>query len=316
MGAAWAAEAGMDLETLRHSKCAEIVMMFAHHLSETSKESFAKTLPTVPVYDEAKASHKTYAEALSCQTGHAMKKGGDGSSTHQWPDWPEELHYKAMGHGAYPFWWITSFTHEQDSAPMEVWWSEKQGVEKFYHSSCAGAYDWLQAPCYHMMFAPDSAGEYAAYLYNEEAEQGKTYAEGARCCFSSPSGSGSGGPAEQLAPSQGTFWNTFTYQGERDFNGVYYQGKAKYYVMTGVNEPVREFWYFTDLDGKPVQQGEAGTGPTDQGFPTSIGHTIWHDYYPSSLDTSAFDTSVFDIPAHCKSTTLSCAFPGVFFVLS
>lgn len=169
--AAWAVEAGVDLETLRHAKCAEIVMMFAHHLSESSKKSFAKTLPTVPVYDEAKASHKTYAEALTCQSGHAMKKGGDGSSTHQWPDWPEELHYKAMGHGAYPFWWITSQSHEQDSAPMEVWWSEKQGAEKFYHSSCAGAYDWLQAPCYHMMYAPDSSGEYAAYLYNEEAEQ-------------------------------------------------------------------------------------------------------------------------------------------------
>merc|ERR1712211_122796 len=81
-----------------------------------------------------------------------------------------------------------------------------------------------------------------------------------------------------------------------DFNGVYYQGKAKYYKLTGVNEPVREFWYFTDLDGKPVQQGEAGTGPTDQGDPTSIGHTIWHDYDQSTFDTSAIDPSVFAIP--------------------
>merc|ERR1712232_549001 len=109
-----------------------------------------------------------------------------------------------------------------------------------------------------------------------------------------------GGPAEQLAPSQGTFWNTFTYKGERDFDGVYYQGKAKYYVMTGVNEPVREFWYFTDLDGKPVQQGEAGTDPTDQGFPTSIGHTIWHDYDPSTFDTSAIDASVLLFQQHAR----------------
>merc|ERR1711862_876316 len=80
-------------------------------------------------------------------------------------------------------------------------------------------------------------------------------------------------------------------------------------VMTGVNEPVREFWYFTDLDGKPVQQGEAGTGPTDQGFPTSIGHTIWHDYDQSTLDSSPIDSSVFTVPAYCKEATQTCAFP-------
>merc|ERR1711988_156160 len=108
------------------------------------------------------------------------------------------------------------------------------------------------------------------------------------------------GGSETLAPSQSTWGNTFTYKGEVDFNGVYYQGKAKYYVLTGVNEPVREFWYFTDLDGKPVQQGEAGTGPTDQGYPVSIGHIIWHDYDRSTLDSSPIDPSVFTVPAYCK----------------
>merc|ERR1711943_93148 len=124
-----------------------------------------------------------------------------------------------------------------------------------------------------------------------------------------PSSSGGSGPAETLAPSQGTFWNTFTYKGEVDFNGVNYQGKAKYYLLTGVPGAVADFWYFTDLDGKPVQQGEAGTGPTDQGYLPSIGHTIWHDYDPSSLDSSPIDESVFAIPAVCKTTTSTCEFP-------
>jgi len=157
------------------------------------------------------------------------------------------------------------------------------------------------------MIAPTTlSGSPQAYLYTKDEQT---------CCIAEPSGSRNGfkfpppGGSETLAPPQGTFWNTFTYKGEVDFNGVNYQGKTKYYVLSGVNEPVTDFWYFTDLDGKPVQQGEGGTGPTDQGYPTSIGHTIWHDYDQSSFDTSAIDSSVFSVPAACQSTSLSCSFP-------
>merc|ERR1712000_684041 len=138
-----------------------------------------------------------------------------------------------------------------------------------------------------------------AYLY---------LADESKCCIAEPT-SGGGGPSETLSAPQSNFWNTFSYKGEVDFNGVYYQGKAKHYVLSNVNEPVRDFWYFTDLDDKPVQQGEAGTGPTDQGYPTSFGHTIWHDYKPDTLDTSAQDASIADVPAVCKTTTASCPFP-------
>jgi len=281
-------------ETLRHAKCFEIVELWAHHMTDADKRAFDGALPTVPVYDAKKAEDATYAEATSCQTGHKMVSGGDGSSSHEWPDWPEQMHYKAKAHGAYPFWWGGG--SDSGDSDLEVYWSEKFGAEKFIHSSCTGQSSWLDGPCVHLLFADGPTG----YLYKEDES---------KCCLTEPSSSGGSGPAETLAPSQGTFWNTFTYKGEVDFSGVYYQGKAKYYVLTGVNEPVREFWYFTDLDGKPVQQGEAGTGPTDQGYPVSIGHTIWHDYDPSSLNTSAFDTSVFDVPAACKTTTLTCAFP-------
>jgi len=145
-----------------------------------------------------------------------------------------------------------------------------------------------------------------AYLYTKDES---------KCCISEPSSGAHGlkfppgGGGETLAPPQGTFWNTFTYQGEKDFKGVHYQGKAKYYLLSNVNEPVTDFWYFTDLDGKPVQQGEGGKGPTDQGYPVSIGHTIWHDYDQSSFNTSAIEPSVFAIPESCKTTTLQCTFP-------
>jgi len=288
-----------DSLTTRHAKCFEIAEMWAHHLSDAAKRSGAKTVPTVPVYDSTKADDKLYESSATCQTGHAMVKGGDGTSTHEWPDWPEELHYKAKAHGAYPFWWGGG--SDSGSADMEVYWSEKQGAEKFIHSSCTGQSSWLNGACTHLMIAGSKADSSDAQAYMYKADESK-------CCISQP-GSGGFGPSEKLSVAQGNFWNTLTYVDERDFDGVNYQGKVKYYKLTGVNEPVREFWYFTDLDGKPVQQGEAGTGPTDQGYPTSIGHTIWHDYDQSTFDTSAIDSSVFAIPESCKTTTLKCNFP-------
>jgi hypothetical protein len=288
-----------DSLTLRHAKCFEIAEMWAHHLSEAAKRTGDKVLPTVPVFDSTKADNKLYESSATCQTGHAMIKGGDGTSTHQWPDWPEELHYKAKAHGAYPFWWGGG--SDSGTADMEVYWSEKQGAEKFIHSSCTGQSSWLDGACTHLMIAPttSTSDDGQAYLYK---------ADESKCCISQPTGHGFG-PSEKLSVAQGNFYNTLNYVDERDFDGVYYQGKAKYYKLTGVNEPVREFWYFTDLDGKPVQQGEAGTGPTDQGYPTSIGHTIWHDYDQSTFDTSAIDPSVFAVPESCKTTTTKCNFP-------
>jgi len=293
----WMAEE--DSLTLRHAKCFEIAEMWAHHLSDAAKRSGGKTVPTVPVLESTKTDDKLYESRATCQTGHAMVKGGDGTSTHECPDWPEELHYKAKAHGAYPFWWGGG--SDSGVADMEVYWSEKQGAEKFIHSSCTGQSSWLNGACTHLMIAGNSAdaSDAQAYLYK---------ADESRCCLSQPSGGGFG-PSEKLSVAQGNFYKTMQYVDERDFNGVNYQGKVKYYKLTGVNEPVREFWYFTDLDGKPVQQGEAGTGPTDQGYPTSIGHTIWHDYDQSSFDTSAIDPSVFAVPESCKTTTLKCNFP-------
>lgn len=298
----WAAEMEGDVDTLRHAKCHEVAMMWAHHMSEAAKKSWqGKNVPSVPVYDSKKGSNKVYAEAASCQTGHKMGNSSS-TSTHKWPDWPEELHYKAKAHGAYPFWWGGG--SDSGTADMEVWWSEKQGAEKFAHSSCTGLSSWLNGPCVHLMLAPVSRG---AYMWTKDESH---------CCITEPSASNKlkfppSGGAETLAPSQGTFWNTFTYKGEVSFNGVHYKGQAKYYELhkSNAKDPLTDFWYFTDLDGKPVQQGEGGTGPTDQGYPESAGHTIWHDYDQSTFDTSAIDPSVFAIPAACKTTTEQCNFP-------
>jgi len=303
--ASWATEAGRDSETLRHSKCAEIGVMFAHHLTENAKKTFTKAVPTIPMYDKEKASDTVYVAALSCQTGHSMVTGGDGTSSHLWPDWPEELHYTAKGHGAYPFWWGGG--SDSGTADLEVWWSEKHGYELFYHSTCIGLDSWNSGgkPCYHLMFAPKSSDAAPlSYLFNEEARTG-----GGNCCLTNPkAGWTPFGKSLTLSPAQGNFWNTFQDMGEVDFNGVYHKGKAHYYVLRNVPGAVADFWYFTDLSGKPVQQGEAGTGPSDQGYPTSRGHTIWHDYNPDSLDTSP-QSGMETVPAVCQTTTSYCAFP-------
>merc|ERR1711988_1981455 len=42
------------------------------------------------------------------------------------------------------------------------------------------------------------------------------------------------GTSETLAPSQGTFWNTFKDMGTRTFSGVHYKGTVKYYLLSNV----------------------------------------------------------------------------------
>merc|ERR1711988_129971 len=62
---------------------------------------------------------------------------------------------KAKAHGAYPFWWGGG--SDSGTADMEVYWSEKQGAEKFIHSSCTGQSSWLNGPCVHLMLAPGNS---------------------------------------------------------------------------------------------------------------------------------------------------------------
>jgi len=285
----WEEDAEHAVEVIRDAKCAEAVMLWAHHLSEGGKQAWGqKELPTVPAYDAEKHDQKSF----NCVTGHSMS--ADHTSDHKWPHWPEDLHYTAKGHGAYPFW--SGGGSDSGTADLEVWWSERLQSEKFYHSTCTEPYLGRKNPCTHIMTGgqPNPKG----YLFTDS-----------KCCRTEPTGVGPG-PSQKLAASQSDFMDDFTYQGVVDFKGVHYQGKAKYYLMKlPRSQAVRDFWYFTDMNDMPVQQGEAGTGPTDQGYPSSIGHTIWHDYDPSSFTYDQIDASVFEPPAICKTTVKRCAFP-------
>lgn len=46
-----------------------------------------------------------------------------------------QVHYTGAGYGAYPF-WLGGDGDGGGPAAIEVWWSEAQAAEKFYHSTC------------------------------------------------------------------------------------------------------------------------------------------------------------------------------------
>lgn len=102
-----------------------------------------------------------------------------------------------------------------------------------------------------------------------------------------------------------------TDSGEMDFQGDFYTGKVKKYIMQlPASEAVTYFWYLTTPDGRPVEQGEGGLPSSDdQPKDTGGGILIWHEYNTSSFESVTLDPSVFEIPKVCKSTYTSCAFP-------
>lgn len=302
----WARESqlGNDDDTLtilRDAKCAEVLMHWTHHVPAEAKNDLldtirlpmlpiAKSLETFKAHVEAKETH---VASFSCLTGHGM----NGTvSDHQWPHWPEEVHYYGTGYGAYPFWLGPS--GQGGNGPLEVWYSEKQSAERYYHHSCGmkeAGYS-SDVPCIHLFVGKQPSP--AAYLYT---------ASGDFCCVSGPQGGGR--HQEKLAPPATDFMDFMDYQGEVDFTGPYYKGKVKYYLLElPRNEPVTWFWYMTDLDGHPVQQGEGGKNEDDD---SGAGIQIYHSYNTSSFKQpdTPYNSSMFAVPSICTSTTKTCYFP-------
>lgn len=311
-------------EVLRAAKCAESLMMFVHHIPQTAWElvlnaTSHQAMPILPPVNDDHASHsdeevaEAYRSSYTCQTGHAMGEGSDDASDHVLPHWPKTVHYTGTAHGAYPFWLGGEGT--DSSAEIEVWWSESQSAEKFYHAAChmdeAGYSasrrktlnrppppisddddDGSTVPCYHLMLGPLSSAQ--SYLYTASEDF---------CCVST-------GMSEPLAPPASDFMDDMTLEGEVTIETEYYSGSAYHYTMTlPSSQPVTYFWYTTTLDGYPLQQGEGGT---DADTPEGTGLFIYHDYNYTrwSLDSDMdMDDSIFSIPDICQTTQNTCATP-------
>jgi len=311
----WSAEDAQFLqnadsaEALREAKCAEVLMLWVHHLPQAAKKALQSiALPSLPEFklehvQQNRTVASRYANSFSCVTGHNQLSGS--TSDHQWPHWPEEAHYHGMGHGAYPFWMGPE--GQGGKAPIEVWWSEKQHAEKFYHSTCgmseAGASK--DGPCYHLFVGAQPNP--TAYLYTASEDF---------CCISGPTKSSgrrlqSGGGSELLSAPQSDFMDQMTDSGEMDFKGDFYSGKVKKYIMQlPQTEAVTYFWYLTTPEGLPVEQGEGGL-PSSDDKPSNPGGgiLIWHEYNTSSFESVTIDPSVFAVPEVCKNTYSSCQFP-------
>merc|ERR1712039_1048261 len=173
--------------------------------------------------------------------------------------------------------------HAGSPAAIDVYWSEKQLSERFYHASCSMTnvgYS-KDTDCYHLFVGGQPNP--AAYLYTASKDfcciSGPTSSRG----FRSPSRINSQFPpfpSEKLAPPQSDFMDYMTLSGTESFSGDFYSGKVKHYLMQLADtEAVGWFWYITTEDGKPVEQGEGGKSEKDQ---SGSGIHIWHEYNTST----------------------------------
>ena len=115
------------------------------------------------------------------------------------------------------------------------------GHELFYHEDCSMSTTTYgkDAPCYHLMLGP--ANVKVSYLYTASEDY---------CCDST-------GRGQPLTASQSDFMDRMDGPTTlSSYSADYYSGPAKYWVATGDNV-VDFFWYVTDMDGNPVEQGEA-----------------------------------------------------------
>lgn len=297
---------------LRDAKCAEVLMMWSHHVSEAGKKALRDlVLPTLAEFNMdhiEKRHHEVadrYASSFTCVTGHNAQSGH--TSDHVFPHWPEEAHYEGKGHGAYPFW--AGPGGQGSSAAIEVYWSEKQLSERFYHASCSMSevgYSGGTTDCYHLFVGGQPSP--SAYLYTAKKDF---------CCKSGP-GSTSltrsfrnvtfpPTSTEKLAAPSSDFMDSMTLTGTGTGTYDFYSGSVKKYLLQlPSTEAVTYFWYVTTAEGKPVEQGEGGKSSSE---PAGGGIQIWHDYNTDTFKSTTIDSSIFEVPAICKTTSTTCTFP-------
>merc|ERR1712007_295557 len=90
--------------------------LWAHHISVAAKNlSMNVVLPSLPDGDferlglnitELEMETRAYNKSLSCVAGHSAAKFNveEDAQAYDWPHWPSVSHWRALGHGPYPFW--------------------------------------------------------------------------------------------------------------------------------------------------------------------------------------------------------------------
>jgi len=342
-------EVGLRSELHRDALCAETMKLWAHHVRADAKDSSMDVvLPSLPVADfeklglditELAIEARSYNKSLSCAAGHAAAEFnvGDDAYGYDWPHWPSTAHWKAKGHGPYPFWQFGPpesewHLNESFATPylynpgndMEVWHSTPLKATKFYHSACR--WEWLGFPeldmhaCVGLMlesFSPD--GQW--YVYTADPD---TKATDEKFCCDSTWRNFNG---LHLGTINRKFVDDMIYIGEADFSGDYYKGRSKRYILamdfTNMtcpecgDEPTLPInvFYETDLEGKPLRFGEWGQDLELNGnlHDTDL-PLMYEEMDPASFDDpsmQAFSSDVFAVPKICSTELHGCN-PGRF----
>lgn len=323
-------------EPIRHGKCHEIAMQWVHHLDSNARAKLAHLrLPLLPIkgtHEHApellRGGHvetlRVLAQQTSCQTGHAANAEARSKWTpSDFPAWPFEVTYEAHGYGPYPFWANNtpgSGALTGSGKLISTTYSAVLDAEKLDHmGGCSlGQMElgWSEdAPCTLLML-----GNKYNYLYDDKQTS---------CCVAST-------PQGQcpLTPMKRDFFTLFKLQGNISSFATEsgsYNGSAKKYSMhidlpgPGPTGPFF-FWYVTDENGVPVEQGEAGcdsciaqsygdsqethckkTATIDGKRDCSRGPKfLFHQYNRSTFKSVTLDPSVFTVPAVCRNTTYQC----------
>jgi len=289
-------------DAVRDGKCASLALSWVHHLTHDTRTEIraAKiSLPLLAMRGSAdhipmlrKKGHDVVADrfekAVTCEIGHSASAQPAG----QWkgfPDWPDEITYNASGYGPYPFW---HGGHGGGSltqgSPITTWWSALKNAERLdHHGKCSlSGLGGINGPCTHLF-----VNQYA-YLFSQDQSF---------CCISST-------PEDvcHLSRPQRDFFRAMNYNGISDgyvSESGYYTGKIKNYSMHLTNPADFWFWYFTDLDDKPLEQGE-GPCVLPRGCPGPPKY-LFHQYDPPTFRALNISQDVFTIPAICKSSRVT-----------
>jgi len=340
-----------DSPARRAAQCAETVKLWAHHVPNSVKTaSMNAILPSLPVnFNNSDlstialaAEAKLYNKSLSCVAGHTVKDIElDQSATqdpyaYDWPHWPSIMHFRAKGHGPYPFWqfgelpehytdgWDLNMSFDypylyQPGNQMEVWHNTYKKATKFYHSHCQ--WEWLGfsensgKPCAALMlngFGPN--GKW--FLYTADSETMASDEE--FCCESSWN--------NQNGMSLGTVNRKFVDEmilvGQSDFQGDYYQGTSNQYVLViernysycpecgDEPELAINVFYETDMMGRPLRFGEWGQNLPLSGYLHDVDFPLMYEEFdPESFTDRTmqnFSNSVFDVPSVCLTNPHGC----------
>lgn len=309
-------------DVARDGKCHETVMWWVHHLSTTSRSELLgnMTLPLLqttlhsraPFWDLAPKPvvnkvMDNYKAGIGCSACHATASSGNTEAT----VWPSEVKYTATGHGAFPFWDNTGPGCQycdpsvSNSAAVEVHYSDSLRSELLMHASC-GDMSWTgsakapkNSPCNHI-FTPDQG----AFIYTPTSAL-NTEADGEFCCRTYGAGD------SQFPGAVPKNWmRSMSYGGvQSGYVGDHYSGDIKVYTST--ISPGLSFWYFESADGKPVDQGEGCYQPgasTKKACGYMMPIMVWHEF--DQFEEASWSATDFEVPAVCKSTTISCTAPG------